>query len=30
VVSAVFSAPDPGAATRDLLAAIERARVAAR
>jgi thiamine-phosphate diphosphorylase len=30
VVSAVFSAPDPGAATRDLLAAIERARTAAR
>jgi thiamine-phosphate pyrophosphorylase len=30
VVSAVFSAPDPGAATRELLAAIERARAAAR
>jgi thiamine-phosphate pyrophosphorylase len=30
VVSAVFSAPDPGAATRDLLAAIERARAGVR
>ena len=30
VVSAVFSAPDPAAATRDLLAAIERARAGAR
>jgi thiamine-phosphate diphosphorylase len=30
VVSAVFSAPDPAAATRELLAAIERARAAAR
>ena len=30
VVSAVFSAPDPAAATRDLLAAIARARAAAR
>jgi thiamine-phosphate diphosphorylase len=30
VVSAVFSAPDPGAATRDLLAAIARARAGAR
>lgn len=30
VVSAVFSAPDPTAATRDLLAAIERARAAKR
>lgn len=30
VVSAVFSAPDPAAATRDLLAAIERARAASR
>jgi thiamine-phosphate diphosphorylase len=30
VVSAVFSAPDPAQATRDLLAAIERARAAAR
>jgi thiamine-phosphate pyrophosphorylase len=30
VVSAVFSAPDPAAATRELLAAIERARAGAR
>jgi thiamine-phosphate diphosphorylase len=30
VVSAVFSAPDPAAATRELLAAIERARAARR
>jgi thiamine-phosphate diphosphorylase len=30
VVSAVFSAPDPAAATRELLAAIERARTGAR
>jgi thiamine-phosphate pyrophosphorylase len=29
VVSAVFSAPDPAAATRDLLTAIERARAEA-